>query len=355
MPNLDNTIKTRLITVDVLKSVFVLGMIAIHVLNKYLSSKSVFPAWNYLHFVEVGFVFCSGYLFAKQQSKTCNQNSIQTALCRLKRLYYPYLVYVAVHLSLTYFLPEYFSGVNYVFNLHYFTSSVLLTGGVDLGWLTVLFIQLSLISPFLWKIVNKKKIGLVFFFTVFLLSLVLVFYRIDSIYSRISSWFFWSLITMFSFYVALIEDRIKQKTFFIAMIMTGLFSGLLHLILHLFLLRLNLPTILTLHKYPPDFFFLSYGMTFTAILYLIFSKATIKNKIVEGFVVFISSHSYELLFLHYLVLDFMFTSFSFLKIPTLYLLVTTLSLMFLLFFKQVKILLKSLLTNTIIRNKLDEH
>lgn len=243
--------------VDFLRAIAILGVMVIHTLALCLGTPAVNQIWNYLHFVVVAFVFCAGYV-------TPRKTSLQWFIKRFKRIYFPYVLYVAVYSAIHRSSPQ------------YILSSLLLISGIDIGWFPLMFLQLTVITPLL---LHLKKYRVHVGISLIAFTLVTTFIRIPESYSRLIAWLPWSLI-----YLMGMEHML-----------TILQAGFL---LWLLFLPFGLPTTLTLHKYPPDLYYFSYALGITGLLYQV-SKIIRPNALIQ----FLSIHSYGLFFVHLLVLQ----------------------------------------------------
>ncbi len=73
--------------------------------------------------------------------------------------------------------------------------------------------------------------------------------------------------------------------------------------LHIALAHLGKSLTFTIHKYPPDLFYFSYGIAFTGCLLLLYKKLEKRLSGFTGFITFISRRAYMIFFTHYIVLD----------------------------------------------------
>jgi peptidoglycan/LPS O-acetylase OafA/YrhL len=173
-----------------------------------------------------------------------------------------------------------------------------LTGGVDFNWFVLLFVQLTLLTPFLFAI--SKKRGLSIILLVIGLILTVIFFFIHPSYQSFK-WtmiFGWSFVYFLGMVISKYELKkdisLKKYGFF------ALFFALIFLILDSRFFNIK-NLVLTEHKYPPDIVYLSYGLTITFIL-LIIGKKLIANPFNPS-IIFLSRHSYSIFFANYLALD----------------------------------------------------
>lgn len=289
-------IKKRFEHIDFLRAIGIIGMIAIHTLSRNLINQTNYFFWNWLHFVEVAFVFCSGYVLTAlyKDKLTSLSMTLSWYKKRLLNLLVPFWIYLAAHYLLMIFFPSFFSGLGLKLSSDFIIKSVTLVGGIDLGWLPLLFIQLALIFPILIYLSKKRKlfitfilliVGFVTFFTLF------TFPRSDY---RWAMWIGWSLMLLVSMYVIKKEDN-KKLGLISLMSLIG-FIGL-----SLILNHYHKSFQLTDNKYPPNFYFLAYGMIFTPLLIFVSKIPSVGH--LKSFNKFLSVNSYALYFIHYIVLD----------------------------------------------------
>jgi peptidoglycan/LPS O-acetylase OafA/YrhL len=300
----------RFFHIDGIRALAIIGMILTHVLALHLSEPNLNIIWNYLHFVVVGLVFCSAYVFAASRPKDAEIPRRQWAMWfgkRLFRLYFPFAVYLLVHYSLWYVFPTLFWGFGLHKSVSYIVSTVLLTGGVDVGWLTLLFIQLAILSPFLLVLSRRRKTRLLILFGYIVMSVVMSFYRIPMQHSRMIAWLPWSLIAYLGYIYA---DTEKKGTGLARRYALGAFIlGLLILsVLHISLQAFGQSLMFTSHKYPPDLYYFSYGITLTSLMLLMFSSSPVTSSPVTRFVTFLSKRAYAIFFIHIIVLDFVWAT-----------------------------------------------
>lgn len=280
--------RTRIFAIDILRALAIIGVLVIHTLARFLGPTAINETWNYLEFVVITFVVCSGYVNWLSFQNNKKKSLLAWYSKRFVRLYVPYVLYVAA----VYVLTHSFS-----------PASLTLTGGIDVGWLTLLFMQLALITPvYIWFTGNSRRniFSLIF---IGMISLIVVFFPIAPIYSRVAAWIPWSFVYLLGMNVAKIESTQKHgMKYYVAAF--GL-AAIVWLALAEFLRARGSTLTFTLHKYPPDLFYLSYGIAATgALLFLV----TLFEKVFAGMhsvVMFFSKHSYGMFFLHLLILNFL--------------------------------------------------
>ncbi len=294
--------------IDAVKAIATLIVMITHVLAYHLGNASTWFLWNYSHFVVVGLVFCSSYLFAQTHPIGPYRISFEHIKKRFLRLYTPYLIYICIHAVLMNMFPNLFLGYGWKKTWEFFVLTITLAGGVDFGWLTVLFIQIALLSPFILFITRHKTLRTVYAGGMILFIIITTFLRIPVSYSRLIAWLPWSSIVFLAFRYADWEKESPKRMRNITVALT-IASGTVWLCFHMILLWMNLPYAFSSHKYPPDISYLSYGVAFTGLLLLILAKFQPLPPWISHQITYISKQSYQLFFIHFIYLDLIMTRF----------------------------------------------
>lgn len=286
----------RIDAIDYLRAIAILGMIATHVLSYNLGPARINGIWNYLHFVVPLFVFCSGYVLYKQYAgMTWSITTLTTWYKkRFIRLAIPYYGFTVLHYAVWFIAPFMFSGLGLSGSPSFIIASLFMVG-VDYGWLPLLFLQLMVVTPILLVVKKKPLAYLLLAAAIILITILLLFTGPLSVDYRWYMWIPWSLILIVSFWVAELEDIPG-----ISLTKSALVSSVLFAYSFRFLNSAHLPLTLTLHKYPPDVFYLSYGIAVGSLLLLFYKLRFIR---IQPLLTWISSRSYTLFFVHYIVID----------------------------------------------------
>lgn len=274
--------------IDSLRGFSMIVIIFTHATAFFPSDKLVSILWNWSNFAVPIFIFCSAYLFLQKSSdKPLHIFSyLKKRFIRLLLPYYIFLVFFLIVISLL---------SSELFTIKYIWQSILVIGGVDINWLVLLFLYITIILPFfVW---SQKKNPFLFwmFFTLSLSSSIfLLFARLDIPYKFIM-WLPWSLIVYFTwFYI-----KYEQKK--VVLLWSFLASCLLFIMSFGVVQSLHHSTVLIHNKYPPNILYLSYGVA--VLLGLTFvAKYLFSQKYVLQFINFFSKYSYSIYFLHYLLL-----------------------------------------------------
>lgn len=277
--------KKRYPEIDMLRGIAILAMILIHTCYYFLTNKTALFIWNWSQFAVPVFIFCSAYLFF-QKPRTLSIAYLKKRLIRLIKPYYIFLLF---------FIPIFFIINPGISKLKYIIQSAFLTGGVDINWLVLLFVYLTILFPLLNLSFNKNRL-LFLIYSVLALSssIFFIFFKFPFSYKYIL-WLPWSVIPIFTLFFVLYE---KRKNFVLILI---LLSGIAFAATYYLEFRSNHNLGMYENKYPPTTYFLSYGMLMISVIY-IFSKILIKNTILTKIISFFSFYSYSIYFIHYTVL-----------------------------------------------------
>lgn len=264
-------------------------MIFIHVSAYFLNNQLIRNLWDYTHFAVPLFVFCSAYLFFKTEKvKKITKKYI---LKRVKRLIVPYYIFIIISFAIDLLLGRGFSLTSFVEKLFLFK-------GRDLSWLVVLFLYFILLLPIINFMYQKtRKIFWLFMLASFATSVFLIFNSVD-IGFRYIMWLGWSF---FLGYTLLFANS-KNKKFFI--LSSLIVSGLTFLISRDFIIVQGKNLTLTENKYPPNIFYIAYGIFFTSLFYSIhkylLSKSSFFIKNIQAIFDFMSKNSYSMFFIHFI-------------------------------------------------------
>jgi len=303
-------VSNRFSHIDFLRAVCILGFIVIHVFSYTLSSSFNNFVWNWLHFVVGGFVFCSGYVISKyQKTILVKKNVVSFYKKRLVRLLVPYYIYLFIHTLLLFVFPQYFSGIGITRSMASIISSALfLEGGTNFSWLPLLFVELTILFPFIAYIFGSKKLK----FTYTFLALLVTFYFSVVVFPynlyRLVMWIPWSLLFLAGmwFYkkdTSASSVQVKKNSIF-PYVITTVFSWSIFFVIFqtwiLFHKKLNIID----NKYPPNLYDLSYETFGTFFLLSISSFKLFNLKKVQSIFRFLSEQSYSIFFIHIILLDF---------------------------------------------------
>lgn len=305
-------------TIDLLRALAIFVMIFLHVAARFYSDKTVFFLWDIAHFAVPIFVFCSGYIFFERELKKENFSSLVFFKKRFLKLLVPYYIFLLIYFVIVFFTQPQFLTRSFII------GSLTLTGGIDINWLVLLFIQLTLVL-ILMRYLILKRFWLFILFS--LLSLLSAFYLLFPNYSLLTTnyklfmWLPWSLVFVFNYFFSVNKEK---RQFVLKMIILSAILFLISLNLKLFFHK---PFNFYSSKYPPNSYYLFYGLMLMNIFYLLFKKFT-TSLTVKNFFYFVSANSYSIFFIHYLLI-YILVYFSLNKIvglPVFFLLIITISL-----------------------------
>lgn len=289
--------KDRIIEIDMLRGLAIMGVIAIHTLSYQLTTPGAQLLWNYLHFVEGIFVFCSGYvLFAKYHSLDLT-NAKAWIGKRIKRLLIPYYFFFFVHWMLFLLFPSLFNGFGLSQGQTFLWQSLFLTGGYNPNWLTVLFLELSLLFPLFLVLIHKKQLLVLFIFLAILCTIFFTLAPFPYSAFRYVMWGPWSLVFLLAYGVMSIKQKLQP-------VIGAVVSGGVFLCLFFLFTSLHRSTVLIQNKYPPNLLYISYE--FFGILLAFACISSFYHyipQLVKTLLRFMSSNSYQLYFVHAIWLD----------------------------------------------------
>src|SRR5258706_3120409 len=293
--------KTRFFHIDFLRASGIIAVIAIHTYSYNLTNRTNFLIWNYLHFIIVAFIFCSGYVLFNKFTKPISEvKSLgKWYLKRVQRLLWPFYLYFIIHFSFFYFLPKYFSGLGMQRSGNFIFQSLMLTGGINLNWLPLLFIELAILFPFLLSIMRNKVAFIIYLLSAILITVGFTVFAFPYSFYRWVMWIPWSLIFILAKYFAQNEKNgIHLKPYIAIASGSGALSGILYFI---FISSHKSLTLID-NKYPPNLFYILYELSvsfFLVPISILFNKSYLRQA-----VTFISKYSYGLFFIHFILLDF---------------------------------------------------
>lgn len=273
--------------IDNLRGFGTLLIILIHVLALYLGEYSTRLLWDLAHADVPVFVFCSGYLYFASQK---DEHPLAHIVRRIKRLLVPYYIYVLAFYTVSFFVNRAVVTPNHII------SSLLIIGGIDISWLVQLFIYNAIILSVMRYWLNRHaKIFDLFGIVAVLSTVVLLFWR-PALDYRWYMWLPWSSVLYYSYYFL---QKHTHRLFFATATGLGLIGFLTTLLVKLWL-RQDL-TFYT-NKYPPNLFYLLYGLLAVNIVYFLSLKGVFSYQWISRILHFSSRYSYPLFFIHYLLL-----------------------------------------------------
>lgn len=262
-------------------------MIVIHATAYFLKDKIAYFLWDTSQFVVPVFIFCSVYLFFKKNILINRKNIFPYIKKRFSRLLVPYYSFLFV-----FFLSMIFIGRT-VPSLSYISQNIFLYGGLDLNWLPLLFIYITLLNPLIVFLKNKRLLFNTFFLISLLSSIIFIFVSTNY---RWIMWLPWALLIFFTIYFV-DNEKNNKKLIFIFTISVIIYVAAYYLESHIGH-TLNHYT----NKYPPTIYHISYGIFWTIFLYRLSEINLFKIMKIESILNFFSNYSYEIFFVHNLIL-----------------------------------------------------
>lgn len=276
--------------IDILRGVGIIAMILIHITAWHRSDLLASSLWNVSQFAVQSFIFCSGYLFFLKERSGKTIHTLNYFMKRAARLLSPYYVF------LVFYLPLEFIESPGRFSWEYVLKSATLTGGTDLNWIILLFLVLSVLMPILLGLLRKHR--LLFYAYVILAALSsILFMNLELKNYKFIMWLPWSLIILFSWLFTKLQGRVTTFYFFI--------SSLVAAIILTFYLSVQSHSLLLFdNKYPPNLYYLLYGLAWISGLWFMLSFLDLEKKR-WNLVRFFSIHSYSIYFIHFWIFTFM--------------------------------------------------
>ncbi len=292
----------RIWDIDALRAVAMLLVIVTHVYSYNLGSAARNAVWNYLHFVVPVLIYCSGYvLYLKyKDTRWTIPGIVRWWKKRAMRLALPYYIFFVLHYLLWLLFPAYFSVFAMQKTFSYVGASLLFIG-IDYGWLPLLFLELMMLSPLLLTLMRSKE-GAIALWGISLGSAMLFFFRQPHTDYRLIMWLPWSAIMLLSFWYARAAAKLPPRRRLVLSLLAAFICFLLFDAGAWIATAWHRDLTLTLHKYPPDIWYLTYGTGIGALL-LAATQIRIPYPWITQAVTWISAKSYELFFVHYIVVD----------------------------------------------------
>lgn len=305
----ENEKENRFLEIDYLRGFAVIAMILIHTSVFYVSNPFAYFFWNYSQWAVPVFIYCSGYLYFKNydlrimpSSRAQAEGNYGYSKKRIIRLLVPYYM----------FLPFFFLALFIIhpkiLTTNYILQSIFLTGGIQINWMVLLFLQFTFLMPILIWIYNKYRIFFWIYSLISVGSCILFLFWKPLFDWRLIMWLPWSIVLLFSFFY--IKKRKKNFVFMI-------------FILSLIIYPLSLFTVRYLghsvnfydNKYPPNMLIISFGVLIISGFYILKDKGVkwYKNdkwhlpllfllSPLSHLLLFLSRYSYSIYFIHYVIL-----------------------------------------------------
>jgi len=274
---------------DQLRGFAIVMMILTHSLIPFWSNNTARAIWNWTHFSVPLFVFCSLIIFFKKPVSQNWKSYWVYVKKRFLRMLIPYYIYIAAYFTLRFFL----SGPK--IRAAEIIQSLYLGWG-DASWLVILFLCLSVLTPIILYIrnINKK----LFYLFGSLTAASTIYFTFNGFQNyQIVMWLPWSVFLYYCFYFARLYRK-DVNLLFSFIIFISVFA--LAFITHFFR---NNDALLFNNKYPPDLYYLSYGLAMTSMLYYLSKIGLFNGRLIDRGLTFFSLNSYSVFFIQFLLLD----------------------------------------------------
>jgi len=278
--------------IDSLRGLAILAMIMIHT-NAYFLERGgwVSFVWNELQFAVPVFIFCSNYIYWQRFLARGRKSIGSYFKNRLFRLVIPYYSFLLVYLPIVYLKEP------HKLTADYLLKSLAAIGGVDIGWLVLLFLCLTLMQPAIAFLIRTKKWVWLSAYTALSLIVTLIFLFLKPSFDyRWTMWLPWSFYIIYTYYFVRNEG---QKWWLPVSIAAGLLS---FVICYWLLVIWKAPLSFYQNKYPPNLYMIGYGLLSIPLLYLFFQRFNSFLYATKPALAFFSRYSYEVFFIHYIVI-----------------------------------------------------
>lgn len=280
---------SRLDFIDDIRGISIFAMVMIHTNVYFLQNNIAYTLIELNQFAVVAFIFCSSYLYYLKDKVESLPLFWNHLLKRIKRLIIPYYIFLAVYFLFTFIKEQKKLTPLYIF------QNITLSGAIDFNWLVLLFIELAILMPFL-SLLRRRYIKVFYLYTVVAIisSILFLKYSPHPLY-RFIMWLPWSFVIIYTMYF----EKIRKSTI--------IFWGLTGIFFMIFLITQQLIFVPHGHslrmydnKYPPNIYHLSYCLGGLNILFFLSQKGLFT--FARKFIHFLSKYSYEIFFLHILVI-----------------------------------------------------
>lgn len=279
--------KERFVEIDLLRGLAMFAMILIHT-NAYFLSSSPFveQLWDWSQFAVPVFLLCSAYLFFIRTP----QFGFAYIKKRISRLVFPYYVFMIFFFGAILLREPHKLTGQYIF------QSIFLIGGIDINWLVLLFLELLFVIPLVGWLWEKFRLGFWVYASIATISsLIFVFSKFPYDYKLIM-WLPYSVLIIYTLFLAKFHTK---KWFYPVSLLIG---GSIFLVLRFIETGMHHSLTFYDNKYPPNLYFLSYGIFSLALLHFLVKKGLLNFVPVKRLLNFLSVNSFQIFFVHYLLL-----------------------------------------------------
>jgi len=279
----------RDLKIDILRCVAIVGIIIAHS----EPNKIIFQLRNFDVILMVLILGASFYLSSNRSSKKISY--VTYSIKRMKRLIIPTWIFLTIFFSL-FLLISLELKVDYYFSFKEIFMSYIMINGIGYVWIMRVFFLIALISPILLKLNLKIKNNNHYFLILFLIYGIYIIFQL--IYNTLDG----PLKVLFENFVlygigygliAAFGMRLKflsnKEIYLWTIFFLVLFLGFMWY--YQFSPTQN-------YKYPPQLYYISYGMFISLFLYIVLDVKVIRSICSNKLVMFISQNSIWLYFWH---------------------------------------------------------
>lgn len=296
-----NTQLLRIFYIDILRGLAIFFMVFLHTSIYYIQEKFIYILFNLTDFVNVAFLFCSCFIFFGRDKKGVKMLHWPSVKRRLLKLILPYYIFLIFYFILVYFMER------ASFNLINIIKHIIMWNGIYISWLVILFIIFTFLNPIVFFLKRNNRLLFYLFFIISLASsIAFLFFKIKNF-----AYVLWIPYSLTTYYVIWIRKFMKNKAilFYALVIMSILFAFLF------FIRDQQNQAFLLANKYPPNIYYLLYSFIVFDVFFLMLKFNLIyKNKIISKFFIYLGKNSYDLFFIHILLIFLLNKSAFFTKI-----------------------------------------
>ncbi|MCA9371869.1 acyltransferase [Candidatus Woesebacteria bacterium] len=274
--------------IDFLRAWGVILMILIHATAYYGKDRIAHALWDYAHFAVPLFIFCSMAIFVARSQNNVTL-MLKTVWKRVKRLLVPYYLFLAAWIGISYIVSPSFFSPQKILNKIFFI------GSRDLDWLVLLFLFFIFLFPLFEYVSQKyKKLYVLLIALVLGSSIYLLFYQ-SPVSMRLAMWLPWMLLYPVTQYIVRAKKKLRSVCNVVVI------SVILYGTTRLIVAGLRHSLVFTSNKYPPNLYYLSYGLLWIGVLFFTYNMFSVLKKF-DRVWFFLSANSYTLYLIHFLIL-----------------------------------------------------
>ncbi len=286
--------------IDELKAIGIFFIILVHSIQQTAQTTLSTSIANISQFAVPVFVFCSCLLYAKISSKYTSSTPVYVAR-RVWRLLKPYYIFLIFYLPLTGVLTLKSIDIKHAISLLLVWAP---TNEPD--WAVLLFIYISCLALLVRYLYHRARPVFWLYVAAAVASAGFLLQHTYPFGFRSIMWLPWSLVVIFGFFVKKYEDR--RWLYLVILIVPAVVFYTSYFILN----QAGQPLNFYANKYPPNLYFLSYGILASSIFYIA-SRVGFFSIIPRQIVAFFSINSYSIYFVHF-ILILLFVKYGNIKI-----------------------------------------